>query len=256
LGRLLLSTSGVRRLGQAARTAAALSKLDRDRVTAHRRTLEELTASRARLDERGRRLAALRVEARNASAEVARAAQPRSDAIEDIDRQRDHNPQLAGELQAAQQKLQAALATMASGSAAVETIALPLRPFQGDLAWPLRGAIAQRFGRERTRFGTEVAKNGIEIASPEGTPVAAIHEGSVAFADAFTGFGHLVILDHGGQAFSLYGYLGAVDVARGARIERGQPLGQVGSSPTGPTGLYFELRIDGKPVDPLQWLGK
>ena len=124
--RLLLSTSSVRRLGQASRTAAALAKLDRDRVTAHQLTRDNLTATRGTLDERSRRLEALRAGARSAEAEVTRAAQARSAAIRDIDRQRDLNAQLAGELQVAQQKLQAALRTLAAGSPVAEPASLPL----------------------------------------------------------------------------------------------------------------------------------
>jgi murein hydrolase activator len=253
--RLLLSTSGVRRLGQAARTAAALSKLDRDRVTAHRVTLEALTASRATLDERGRRLAALRVEARNANAEVARAAQARSDAIADIDRQRDLNAQLAGELQAAQQKLQTELRALAGGSPVAEPASLPLKTFRGDLEWPVAGTVRRRVASPGAGR-TSPLSNGIDLASTEGAIVTAVHEGVVAFADTFSGFGNLVIVDHGAQAFSLYGNLLDIGVKKGAIVEAGQALGTVGASLTGPAGLYFELRVDGQPVDPLQWLKK
>ena len=252
--RLLLSTSGVRRLGQAARTAAALAKLDRDRVTAHQHTVEELTAARASLEERGRRLEVLRAGARKADAEVARAAEARSDAIRDIDRQRDLNAQLAGELQAAQQKLQTALGTLAAGSPVAEPASLPLKSLRGDLEWPVTGTVRRRFANPAAR-GTSPS-NGIELASTEGATVTAVHEGVVAFADAFSGFGNLVIVDHGAQAFSLYGNLLDIGVKKGAIVESGQALGTVGASLTGPAGLYFELRVDGQPVDPLQWFKK
>jgi septal ring factor EnvC (AmiA/AmiB activator) len=76
----------------------------------------------------------------------------------------------------------------------------------------------------------------------------------VAFAGPFAGFGNLVILDHGGKAFSVYGYLDRVDVVKGARVPRGQVLGGAGTTPSGLDAVYFELRIDGRAVDPLQWL--
>ncbi|HEY3044158.1 MAG TPA: peptidoglycan DD-metalloendopeptidase family protein [Vicinamibacterales bacterium] len=251
--RLLLSTSDLRRLGQAARTAAALAKLDRDRVAAHQITLKDLTATRATLDERSRRLLTLRAEARRADAEVARAAQARSDAIREIDSQRDLNAQLAGELQLAQQKLQAALRTLAAGSPVAEPASLPLKTFRGDLAWPIAGTVRRRFA---TPVAGRTPSNGIEIAAMEGARVTAVHEGVVAFADTFSGFGNLVIVDHGAQAFSLYGNLLDIGVKKGAIVEAGQPLGTVGASLTGPAGLYFELRVDGQPVDPLQWIRK
>jgi len=252
--RLLLSTTDVRRVGQASRMVAALAKRDRDQIAAYQRRLAELTTTRKSLEARGTRLAALRADAERARASADRAVQARDALIRDIDQRRDLNAQLAGELQAAQQKLQLTLRDVASGVAASELAALPLRPFQGDLDWPVAGTVRQRFGRTGA---ARPASNGIEIAAREGASVHAVHEGVVAFADTFAGFGNLVILDHGAQTFSLYGNLLETAVRRGARVERGQAVGSVGPSATGATeaaGLYFDLRIDGRPVDPLQWL--
>jgi septal ring factor EnvC (AmiA/AmiB activator) len=81
-----------------------------------------------------------------------------------------------------------------------------------------------------------------------------VHPGTVDYADAFSGFGNLVILDHGSNYYSLYGYLGAIAVMRGQRVDAGTELGRVGTAPAGPATLYFELRIDGRSVDPIQWL--
>ncbi|HVH28205.1 MAG TPA: peptidoglycan DD-metalloendopeptidase family protein [Vicinamibacterales bacterium] len=251
--RLLLSTSDLRRIGQAARTAAVLAQIDRDRVASHQRLLTELQSSRAALEERGRRLEKLRADARRAEAEVVRAAQTRSDAIASIDHQRDLNAKLAGELLAAQQKLQAELRVVAGGQAPSVQAHLPIQVFQSDLDWPTSGAVRRRF--ERPEAGRP-ASNGIEIVAVEGADVTAVHDGMVAFADAFSGFGNLVILDHGAQAFSLYGNLLDITVKKGARVTAGQPVGTVGASLSGLASLYFELRVDGQPVDPLQWLKK
>ena len=76
----------------------------------------------------------------------------------------------------------------------------------------------------------------------------------MAFAAPFTGFGTLVIVDHGGNAYSLYGHLSQALVTKGAAVKRGSIVGAVGQTPTGVAALYFELRIDGRPVDPVQWL--
>jgi septal ring factor EnvC (AmiA/AmiB activator) len=74
------------------------------------------------------------------------------------------------------------------------------------------------------------------------------------YAAPFTGFGNLIILDHGNRAFSLYGYLDRLDIARGDRVAPGNVVGSVGLATGGQPALYFELRVDGQPVDPLQWL--
>ena len=75
-----------------------------------------------------------------------------------------------------------------------------------------------------------------------------------AFAGPFAGYGNLVIVDHGAQTYSLYGNLKEVALTKGAALTRGDLIGTVGVATTGATGLYFELRVDGRPVDPLQWL--
>ena len=247
--RLLLSTTDVRRLGQSTRTVAALAKLDRDRVATHARTLAELKTERKALDTRRTEFTALRAAAEKAQVAAQRAAQARTDLIRDIDKKRDLNAQLSSELQAAQQKLQATLRDLATGAPAVEAAQLPLRPVRGAHEWPVGGAVTRRFGRGS-------ASNGIEIAAAEGASAMAVHDGIVAFAGPFTGFGNLVILDHGGQTFSLYGDLLEIGVKKGARIEHGQPVGTAGPIPSGSDGVYFELRVDGHPVDPVQWLKK
>lgn len=247
--RLLLSTPDLRRLGQSTRTVAALAKLDRDRIATHAKTLAELKKERKTLETRGAEFAALRAAAEKAQAAAQRAAQARTDLVRDIDKKRDLNAQLSSELQAAQQKLQATLRDLATGAAPAEAAQLPLRPFRGALEWPIAGTVSRRFGRAP-------AANGIEITAPQGADAVAIHDGTVAFAGPFTGFGNLVIVDHGAQTFSLYGDLLDIGVKKGARIEHGQPVGTAGPIPSGRDGIYFELRVDGHPVDPLQWLRK
>jgi len=250
--RLLLSTSDLRRIGRASRLVAALAQQDRDRVATHQRTIESLKSARVELEARSRQAQTLRAEAERAEQAAAAAARTRTQLVADIDRRRDLNAQLASELEAAQVKLQATMRDLSAGAAA-DPPSLPLRPFRGALDWPVAGSVRSRFGAAGPAAPESA---GIEIAAAEGTAVLAIHDGVVAFADTFAGFGNLVIVDHGAQTFSLYGDLQEMAVKRGGRVDRAQPVGTVGNAPTGPPGLYFELRVDGRPVDPLQWLKK
>ena len=144
--------------------------------------------------------------------------------------------------------------TLASGADSTAPGALPLAPFRGALEWPAAGPVRHRFGWAPAGAQSGSSANGIEIVSTVGAPVRAIHDGTVAFADTFSGYGKLVIVDHGSQTFSLYGHLLDISVARGDRVQQGQPVGAAGFALVGVPGLYFELRIDGRPVDPLQWL--
>jgi septal ring factor EnvC (AmiA/AmiB activator) len=253
--RMLLDVDDLRTVGRAYRNAAALHTIDRERVLAHQRTLQALEKEQRDLQGRADKLEQLHADARRARAAMDRAVRAHTTLVDSIDARRDLNAQMSSELQAAQQRLQASM-NAADGNGA-PPVNLPVQAFQGALPWPARGRVANRFGRETSsRFGTEVVRNGIEITVAEGQRVNAVHEGTVAYADQFTGYGTLVIVEHGGGAFSLYGHLASAQVQRGDRVEAGTTVGLSGRSPTGNPSLYFELRIDARPVDPLQWLQK
>ena len=114
--RLLLSTADLRSVGQASRTVGALAELDRKRIADHQRTLAALSAARVQLDARHRALEKVRSDAQRAQLAADRAAQARNALIADIDRRRDLNAQLAGELLAVQQKLQTMVRDIAGGA--------------------------------------------------------------------------------------------------------------------------------------------
>jgi septal ring factor EnvC (AmiA/AmiB activator) len=238
--RMLLDVRGVREFARAMRAVAALTAINEQKIAEHRRTLAELRQQRDAMEQRTRELETAAGDADRASLAARRAVAAREALISEIDQRRDLNAQLAGELNIASQRLQEQFANAAAGRP-VGPVTVPLASFRGALDWPVAG----RFIRGR---------NGIEISAAEGTAVTAVHPGTVDYADAFTGFGNLVIVDHGGNDFSLYGYLGSVEVARGDRVDAGTEVGRVGTAPAGPAALYFELRIDGRSVDPVQWL--
>jgi septal ring factor EnvC (AmiA/AmiB activator) len=114
--------------------------------------------------------------------------------------------------------------------------------------------LSSPFGRQPPRSPGPPVRNGIELSLPEGQPVHAVHEGTVAYADLFTGYANLVIVEHADKSYSLYGHLSSLSVKKGDRVEAGTTVGLAGRNPAGNPSLYFELRIDGRPVDPLQWL--
>jgi len=251
--KLLFGSSGVREFGRATRAVAALMRLNEQRIVEHRRTLEASQQERAMLEGELRALQAREAEARQAQAAADRALEASTALIAQFDARRDLNAQLAGELQTAYARLQQQVANIGSGRP-VEPVAIPLTAFRGGLDWPVPGRVTGRFGQPFGRLGNTAIRNGIEIAAVEDTPVRAVHSGTISFADPFTGFGNLVIVDHGANTYSLYGYLGATSVTRGDAVDSGTELGRVGSAPEGPAALYMEIRIDGRSVDPVQWL--
>ncbi len=257
--RMLLNATDLKEFGRTYRMVTAVAAIDRHRAEQHTQNLERLRAAHAALEKRRSELARLERSATAARAAAERAARSHAQLIAQIDERRDLTAALSAELQAAQQKLQQTLAAINSGTPrpAVQGSALPIRPFRGDLEWPVTGGrMLTPFGRRGAGVAGVSGQNGVQITAAEGSPVRAVHDGTVIYAGPFTGYGTLVVVDHGAQTFSLYGQLGTAQVERNAKVERGQAVGTTGRVLVGVPGMYFELRVDDKPVDPLEWLKK
>ena len=205
--RLLLDVNSLRDVGRAYRTAAALARIDRDRVEEHRRTLASLNSERATLQARVKRSRARERRARDTQRGRRRRGLGARRARQ-ADR-REARSQRAADRRAAGR---AAEAPNLGGAARrrerdVAAATLPIRPFRGALPWPADGVVSSTFGRVRGNSLGAADAHGIQLSLPEGEPVHAVYEGLVAFAGEFSGYGNLVILDHGDKAYSLYGHL-------------------------------------------------
>lgn len=127
----------------------------------------------------------------------------------------------------------------------------------GSLLWPTKSRnIVRGFGRyTHPEAGTTLINKGIDIQAPFGSPVFAVADGEVAYADYFTGYGNLIMIDHNGSLYSLYANLSGMDVSAQDKVKKGQVIGSVGkSNETGKAILHFEIRLDGQAQDPLDWL--
>jgi murein DD-endopeptidase MepM/ murein hydrolase activator NlpD len=105
------------------------------------------------------------------------------------------------------------------------------------------------------RFGTRTFRSGVDIEAAEGTEVAAVASGQVVYTGWFKGYGNLIILDHGNEYYTLYAHVADILVKEDDDVRAGQRIGTVGDtgSLSGPR-LYFEVRYQGKPQDPAEWL--
>ena len=127
---------------------------------------------------------------------------------------------------------------------------------KGRLSMPTKGEITDGFGRHKhPDFNSYTVSNGITIAAPQGAEVRSVYDGQVIFADYFKGYGNMVIVDHGGGFFSLYAHTSRIVKKVGTTVARNEVIASVGDadSTRGPM-LYFEIRYQGKPVDPSPWL--
>ena len=122
---------------------------------------------------------------------------------------------------------------------------------KGRLPMPAPGRVQHAFGQRR---GGSLHWQGWLIAAEPGTEVQAVAYGRVAFADWLRGYGLILIIDHGGGFLSLYGNNESLLVEVGDWVEPEGLIAVVGSNPGMSQGLYFELRKDGKAVDPAAWI--
>ena len=124
--------------------------------------------------------------------------------------------------------------------------------FETPLIAPLIGKITKRFGEKKE--DDILASQGLEISAPAGTPVQAIYTGKVVFSDWLRGFGLLLILDHGNNYMSLYGNAEALLKTQGDQVESGELVAEAGNSGARrESGIYFEIRHRGQPIDPEPW---
>ncbi len=131
----------------------------------------------------------------------------------------------------------------------------PFSSLKGQLAWPSRGKITKRFGKRRNMGN--LRWKGMVISAPMGSNVHAVSHGRVAFADWLRGYGLIIIIDHGNGYMSLYGQNQHLLKETGEWVEAGEIVASVGDSGgQANAGLYFELRYQGKPVNPMKWCKK
>jgi septal ring factor EnvC (AmiA/AmiB activator) len=122
--------------------------------------------------------------------------------------------------------------------------------YKRALPWPVRGRVASGFNLK-----AKPPVRGLDISAPEGSTVQSIFWGKVVHNDTLRGFGHVVIIYHGYNYYSLYAYLSDTFVRNGQEVEKNEPLGTVGYFPKlEGFGLYFELRFHQKPINPESWL--
>ncbi len=200
-----------------------------------------------------------------ARAAVAQEAAKKSALLRALRQEKERRLIALRDMEAAAQRLQKMLDDLARRAIA-KPKAAPTPPvsgrgadvMMGQLDWPVRGPVSAPFGAvKHPEFATELVRKGIDIDAPLGTPVRVVEKGQLVYADRFAGYGRMVIVDHGQRYYTVYAHLSEIIKKNGDEVGRGEILGKVGESDSPATGkLYFELRKDGRSVDPQLWLRK
>ncbi|HEV2757238.1 MAG TPA: peptidoglycan DD-metalloendopeptidase family protein [Actinomycetota bacterium] len=153
-------------------------------------------------------------------------------------------------------QLEADEARILAALAAVPAPSGPVPVGGGQLLFPAAGPITSPYGyRTHPIFGDQRLHTGIDIGAGYGAPVIAADSGTVAFAGVMSGYGNVIVIDHGGGLATTYNHLSAFYVGSGQIVSRGSSVGAVGCTGycTGPH-LHFEVRVNGSPVDPMPYL--
>lgn len=180
----------------------------------------------------------------------------KNDILYKVEKQEKEKRKMEKQLKSAQRKLEELIVGLEKKRAKVKSGNNYLENSRGTLSWPCRGKVVTKFGKIiHPKYNTTTKNNGIDISASYGDNVLSIAPGRVVYADRFMGYGNLVLIDHLDGYYSLYGHLAEILVSIGKEINEGRIIGRIGESGSlsGPM-LHFELRKDGKPVDPLAYL--
>jgi murein hydrolase activator len=248
--RILLSVDRPSDIFRGYRLVTTVARRDNQRIARFRTDLASLDGTQKRLTEETQAALALKDRLDVARRTLDQDRRRKTAALTSLVEKKENQAAFLEELQQAEMKLRELLMGLGDGD-----VSVPLPVFRGTLPWPAEGRVRVAFGRRKhPRFDTYTIQNGLEIEAPEGAPVRAVHEGTVAFSDFFRGYGLMVVIDHGGKHHSLYAHLAENRVQAGERVTAGQTIGTVGASGLEGPGVYFEMRFAGKPVDPADWL--
>jgi septal ring factor EnvC (AmiA/AmiB activator) len=128
---------------------------------------------------------------------------------------------------------------------------------KGALRYPVQGEVVARFGVvQHQTFGAKIRRNGIDIATQPLSPVVAVYPGQVLYCGWIKGYGNVIIIDHGDKYYTLSAQLADISKRVGEGVEAGEVIGYAGYAPVDNQRgrVYFEIRHEGKALDPLAWL--
>ena len=217
--------------------------------------MDELHETESSIQSKARTLSELHGRQQAASQRLREKKQAREQVLVQINRKLANQSDELQRLRTNEKQLQKLLASLQELLADIPPDASQQQPFKslkGKLRWPARGKLTTRFGARRGNSG--LTWQGVMISAPEGASVRAVSQGRVAFSDWMRGFGLLLIVDHGDGYMSLYGHNQALYKEVGEWVDMGEMVATLGASGGQiRSGLYFELRHKGRPINPVRW---
>lgn len=282
--RMLFSSESFPQMAENMRYMGSILEFDRLAFAAYSKKIEELHLLKGKLEQEAQRKEQLKKNIARKKQEIEQDKHKKSNYLSKVIQDRQSHEASLKKLQANAARLQNMLdkleaerrkrAAAAAAAAAKRRIKQPTAKQQqklpelppvpdrgfasqkGRMQMPVQGNIIETFGKHKhPQFNSYTYSKGLVIAAPLGTAVRSIYDGTVIYAGYFKGYGNMIIIDHGGGYFSLYAYAANLNHKVGAEVTRGSAVAAVGDvdSAKGPA-LYFEIRHQGKPVDPAAWV--
>ena len=213
---------------------------------------EQIAAAKRKLEDDRAEVAAMRARKADALASLRRALGAKRELLAQVESKRRSYVEAQRQLENDASRIESILAARASSSSPAPAVSNG----GGRFAWPAAGPVTSGYGwRTHPIFGDRRFHSGIDIGAGYGATVVSGANGVVAFVGVMSGYGNVVVVDHGGGLATTYNHLSSFSVSSGQSVGRGTPVGAVGCSGycTGPH-LHFEVRVSGSPVDPMPYL--
>ena len=254
--KLILNQASPAQLGRMLAYYDYINRAQVLKISGLREALTTLDTMQQSIDQELSRLEVVQTEQREVMNRLDQQRKQRKTLLVELDARIDDDESRLRELERNQQDLETLLERLTDVLADIPADLgkhLGVARQKGRIPMPVKGPVRFAFGQSR---GGGLHWQGWLIAAPAGSEVNAVAYGRVAFADWLRGYGLLIIIDHGDGFMSLYGHNESLLYEAGAWVEPGEIISVIGVRTGNDQGLYYELRKDGKSVDPAAWLAR
>jgi septal ring factor EnvC (AmiA/AmiB activator) len=253
--KILLNQESPATVGRVVTYYDYLNKARSERIASLGKTINELERVRSEVEAETRKLRELREQRGREKRALEQSRRKREQVVKKLKNEISNKDQRLAGMRRDEKQLKELIRALADALADIPAEPGNRKPFaslKGKLKWPASGPLLVSYGSPRT-LG-KLRWQGVMIGADQGQEVQAISHGRVAFADWLRGYGLLIIIDHGDGYMSLYGHNQSLYKETGDWIEAGEVIASVGDSGgVSKPGLYFEIRREGRPTDPVRW---
>ena len=253
--KLLLNQQNTLEMSQALVFYRYLNKTRSHQILEYNLLVQEKTSLKDSITDKTLKLAELKNDQHRQRNRFSANRSKRNNLIAQLNNKIVSNEDTLTSLQSHRKKIESLLISLGEVLADIPSKPAGVKPFstlKGRLPWPVKGPIINQFGTKKAR--SDLKWNGVVLAKNYGEAVHAINRGRVIFPDWLQGYGFIIILDHGSSYMSLYGYNQTLLKEPGEWVNQGDVIATVGDSGgQKKSGLYFEIRKQGKPVNPKKW---